>query len=60
MNYLKNQGYDAKYYLPRILDAPIVGNEKMVKNLVIDDILKKLNDNTLPGTILLFLENKNN
>lgn len=60
LNFLKNQGYEIKYYLPRILDAPIVGNQKMVKNLRINDLLKRLNENVLPGTVLLFLENKNN
>ena len=60
LNFLKEQGYEVKYYIPRILDAPIVGSQKMVKNLMIDDILKKLNENILPGTILLFLENKKN
>jgi len=59
LNFLKNQGYEAKYYLPRILDAPLVGSQKMVKKLSIDDLLKRLNENILPGTILLFLENKN-
>ena len=60
LNFLKNQGYEAKYYLPRRLDMPIVGTRKMVKNLRINDIIKKLDDNILPNVILLFMENKKN
>lgn len=45
---LSELGYEIKYFYPRIFDSPIIGNKKDIKKLSILDLLKQLENNTLP------------
>tara|TARA_B110000263_G_C15302252_1_gene508596 strand:+ start:918 stop:1853 length:936 start_codon:yes stop_codon:yes gene_type:complete len=49
-NFLKtfqNYGYEAKYYIPRDIDLPIIGTDNDVKHHTIDTLLEMLDNDTL-------------
>lgn len=53
---LKKQEYEIKYFIPRIYDAPIIGKLDDIKKLTINEILVKLEDNSLPDAFQVVLE----
>lgn len=59
LEFLKNQGYDISYYIPRDVDVPIIGTSRNIKNYNIDEIIDKLQKKLLPNFFMLILKNKN-
>lgn len=57
---LKDDGYEIKYFIPRELDIPIVGNSSAIMSLTIQEILEKIDKNLLPDVFHIFLEKKQN
>jgi len=57
---LKNKGYEIKYYIPRIYDSPIIGKLKDIKKISINQLLNKLNNDTLPDAFQVVLEHSRN
>lgn len=53
-------GYEAKYYVPRDIDLPIIGSMRDVKHFTIDELLDMLDKDTLSHFFNLYLENKKN
>ncbi len=54
---LKTEGYEIKYFIPRDLDRPIVGNLKDIKNFKITNLLEMFDNRIMPETFMVFLEN---
>ena len=54
----QNYGYDAKYYIPRDIDLPIIGTMNDVKYHTIDTLLEMLDDDTLSHFFNLCLIHK--
>jgi FkbM family methyltransferase len=54
---LQNLGYDIKYYIPRELDHPLIGNMKDIQKLSITQLIEKLKGDLIPGDFHLFLVN---
>jgi hypothetical protein len=42
---LKNEGYETKYYVDRLLDMPLIGSDNDIRSLNIDDIISMLSSN---------------
>jgi len=55
---LKKNGYETKYFIPRELDFSMVGRMKDVKKLSIENLIQKIEKDSISGVITLFLENK--
>jgi len=56
---LQNDGYEIKYYIPRLLDHPIIGKMKHVKNYTINEVVSMLERDAVPGTVgLLVVRNR--
>jgi len=53
---LKKNGYKIKYFIPRELDYPMVGIMKDVKKLSLENVIQKIEKNTISGVFTLFLE----
>lgn len=58
LEYLMNEDYEIKYYIQGEFDSPLIGTMKDIKNYKIKNLLQMLEENILPGNILLFLENQ--
>ncbi len=58
LQFLKNEDYEVKYFIRGEFDTPMVGTMKDVKNYSLKKLFEMLEENTLPGNFLLFLENK--
>jgi FkbM family methyltransferase len=54
---LKNEGYEISAYVPRDIDTPLIGTIRDVKLYQINDVLKMIDDNTIPSFVMLTLEN---
>jgi len=52
---LNKFGYEIKYYYPRIFDTPIIADKKDIKKSSINELLKQLNVNKLPGAFQITL-----
>lgn len=59
-NDLKNKGYEIKYYIPRIYDSPIIGKLEDIKKITINQVLNKLNNDTIPDAFQVVLEHTKN
>jgi len=57
---LKNEGYEIKYFIPRELDRPIVGELNDVKDYKIDNYLDMFKKGLVFGGVIIFLENRFN
>ena len=55
---LKEMNYENKYFIPRIFDSQIIGEKEDIKKEKIDDLLNKLEKDTLPDSFQLTLESK--
>jgi len=53
---LKSFGYEAKYYIPRELDTPMIGSLNDVKSYSIDELIQRLEKDELPSFFMLSLE----
>lgn len=56
---VKDEGYDIKFYVPKDMEYPFVGNMKDVKNYDINTILEMNESDSVPDCFILFLENHN-
>lgn len=56
---LKEMNYENRYFIPRIFDSQIIGNEKDIKRFTINDILKRLEEDKLPDVFQLTLKQEN-
>lgn len=56
---LKEINYENYYFIPRIFDSQIIGEKNDVKDVTIDELLKKLKNKILPDTFQLTLKQKN-
>lgn len=56
---LKEMNYENRYFIPRIFDSQIIGNKKDIKRFTINDILKRLEEDTLPDVFQLTLKQEN-
>ncbi len=57
---LKQDGYDAQYYISRNVDVSFIGNvDEDVKNYSIDYLIDGIKNNSIPNTFHLFLKNSN-
>jgi len=54
---LKNEGYEIKYFVPRELDRPMVGELNDVRYYKIENLLKMFNNGSQFHGIILFLKN---
>ena len=54
---LNDDGYKAKYFLPRVLDNPMMADKKDIQSLRIEDIIEKVDDNSIPMGFTLILYN---
>jgi len=54
----QSAGYEAKYYVPRDIDLPIIGSMRDIKHFSIDELLDMLEKDTLSHFFNLYLENK--
>jgi FkbM family methyltransferase len=52
---LQNYGYEVKYYIPRELDIPLIGNMTDVKEIKLARLLEMLSDGSLPDCFHLYL-----
>jgi len=57
---LKKEGYEIKYFIPRLLDRPIVGELSDVRDYKIDDYLDMFKKGLVFGGVIIFLENRFN
>ncbi|EPA05327.1 FkbM family methyltransferase [Candidatus Nitrosarchaeum limnium] len=55
---IKEINYECVFFIPRIFDVQIIGERKDIKNISINDLLKKLDNNTLPDVFQLTLKQK--
>jgi len=53
---LKSMGYESKYYIPRLLDMPVIGNIGDVKKFGLEELLAKLEDGSLPNVFQVLLQ----
>ena len=53
---LQNYGYEISSYIPRDIDAPLIGRMKDVKNYTINEILHMLEIDMLPSFFMLSLK----
>ena len=60
LKHFQNLGYEAKYYVPRDIDLPIIGSMSDVKQYDIDTLLNMLDDESLSHFFNLCLKFKNN
>ena len=56
----QSEGYEAKYYVPRDIDIPIIGSMRDVKYHEIDTLLQMLEEGTLSHFFNLCLKNNSN
>jgi FkbM family methyltransferase len=54
----KEINYENKFFIPRIFDCQIIGNENDIKKNSIDDLLNKLENEALPDAFQLVLKPK--
>jgi len=54
---LKDEGYDIKYYVPKDMEYPFIGNMRDVKKYDINTVLEMNKSNSIPPFFILFLEN---
>ena len=54
------EGYEAKYYVPRDIDLPIIGSMRDVKHHKIETLLQMLDEGTLSHFFNLCLKNSSN
>lgn len=52
----KEINYENQYFIPRIYDSQIIGNENDIKQVSIDDLLEKLENDVLPDTFQMTLK----
>jgi len=57
---LKKEGYEIKYFIPRSLDRPMVGELKDVRDYKIDNLLDMFNKGSQFHGIIVFLANQLN
>lgn len=57
---LKNEGYEIKYFIPRALDRPMIGELSDVRDYKIDDLLDMFNQGMIFQGFIVFLENQVN
>lgn len=55
---LKNDGYEIKYYIPREMDMPLIGNTRDIHTFRIEELIKRLSEDSVPDNFHLFLYNK--
>lgn len=55
---LSKTNYENKFFIPRIFDSQIIGDKSDIKKYTIKDLLKKLENDTLPDTFQITLESK--
>jgi len=60
LEFLRDEGYDIKYYIRGEFDTPIVASLRDVKKYKFKKVFEMLEEDKLPGNIMLFLENKHN
>ena len=60
LNIFKNLGYTISYYIPREMDAPIIGDSKDIKTPSFQEIEKDLDSNKLHMNFMLFLKHNEN
>ena len=60
LKHFQNLGYEAKYYVPRDIDLPIIGSMSDVKQYDIDTLLNMLDDESLSHFFNLCLKFKDN
>jgi len=53
---VKDDGYDIKYYIPRWMDTPLVGNESDIKKIRIDELIERLEELSFGETIQILLK----
>lgn len=53
---LKQDGYDAKYLIPRIYDVPIIGDLKDIQEVSFKTVIDDLKNSRLPEAFQLYLE----
>lgn len=51
----KEINYENQYFIPRIYDSQIIGNENDIKQISIDGLLEKLENDALPDTFQMTL-----
>ncbi len=56
LEFLQSENYEIKYFISGNFDTPFVGTMKDVKRYKISQLLDMIDDNSLPGNIMLFLE----
>ncbi len=56
---LKNEGYELKSYIPRELDAPLIGTMNDIKKYSLDELILMLDQKLLPSFFMLSLVNMN-
>jgi len=54
---LKNDGYKVKYYIPKDMDLPLMGNMSDIKKINIDKLIQMTENDALPYVFQIFLEN---
>ena len=59
LNELKNEGYELKSYIPRELDAPLIGTINDIKRYSLDELISMLDEQLLPSFFMLCLVNIN-
>lgn len=52
---LRSDGYEIKWYIPRLLDHPIIGKMDHVKNYSIEKVIGMLEKDAVPGTVGLMM-----
>jgi len=57
---LKNEGYEIKYFIPRELDRPMVGDLSDVREYKIDNLLDMFKKGLVFEGFIVFLENVSN
>jgi len=55
---LSKINYENKFFIPRIFDCQMIGNKNDIKKYTISDLLKKLENDTLPDTFQITLESR--
>jgi FkbM family methyltransferase len=53
---LKQNGYEVRYFIPRIYDAPKIGELKDIQHVTFEAVLSELKNNRLPDIFQLYLE----
>jgi len=55
---LSKINYENKFFIPRIFDSQIIGDKNDIKKYTIKDLLKKLENDSLPDTFQITLKSK--